>query len=350
MFGIVVLFITILLSFMFVFERRTMLLGGVFLSWAMLVIIFLIVTLETYETHIALIVALITVAPFVVLFPFYFASFIILLITSGIRLIKREGKKLRNFLSLTLGFFCIIWVVISLYIPVPDGVHPVWMGIYRIVTFGVYYLFAALLIYVVSSFFNRIPIPFKTYDYIIVLGSGLMGNKVPPLLAARIDKGIQLFHRFHTATHPVKVIFTGGQGNDETLAEGEAMANYAMEKGMKKKDIIIEDKAVNTYENLLFSKQLIEENVLNKGSTATYNIITVTNNFHVFRALLWARKVRLKSDGAGAKTKFYFWLNALIREFIGVLYMQKKYHLSLILVGVVFIILITCLDYFLLSM
>src|SRR5699024_12070192 len=31
MFGIVVLFITILLSFMFVFERRTMLLGGVFL-------------------------------------------------------------------------------------------------------------------------------------------------------------------------------------------------------------------------------------------------------------------------------------------------------------------------------
>src|SRR5699024_8151899 len=135
---------------------------------------------ETYETHIALFVALITVAPLLLLFPFYFASFFILLFTSGIRLIKIEVKKLRKFLSLTLGFFCIIWVVISLYIPVPDGVHPFWMGIYRIVSFGVYYLFAALLIYVVSSFFNRIPIPFKTYDYIIVLGSGLMGNKVPP--------------------------------------------------------------------------------------------------------------------------------------------------------------------------
>src|SRR5699024_10918564 len=129
---------------------------------------------------------------------------------------------------------------------------------------AVYFLFAAILIYVVYSIFNRITIPYKTYDYIIVLGSGLMGNKVPPILAARIDKGIQLFHRFHTASHTVKVIFTGGQGNDETLAVGEAMANYAMEKGMKKKDIIIEDKAVDTYENLLFSKQLIEENVLNK--------------------------------------------------------------------------------------
>ena len=350
MLGILVLLITILLGFMFVFERRTMLLGGVFLSWAILVIIFLIITLETYETHIALIVAVITLAPVVVLFPFYFASFIVLLLSSGLRLIKREGKKLRNFLSLTLGIFCMTWVIISLYMPIPEGAHPVWMGIYRVVTFGVYYFFVALLIFVVSSLLNRIPIPFKTYDYIIVLGSGLIGEKVSPLLAARIDKGIQLFHRFHTATHPVKVIFTGGQGNDETLAEGDAMANYAMEKGMKKKDIIIEDKAVNTYENLLFSKQLIEENVLNKGSTATYNIITVTNNFHVFRALLWARKVRLKSDGAGAKTKFYFWLNALIREFIGVLYMQKKYHLSLILLGVVFIILITSLDYFLLSM
>src|SRR5699024_11587225 len=67
----------------------------------------------------------------------------------------------------------------------------------------------------------------------------------------------------------------------------------------------------------LFSKKLIEADISHKESTKKHNIITVTNNFHVFRALLWARKVQLKSDGAGAKTKFYFWLNALIREFIG---------------------------------
>src|SRR5699024_12410249 len=95
------------------------------------------------------------------------------------------------------------WVIISLYMPIPEGAHPVWMGIYRVVTFGVYYFFVALLIFVVSSLLNRISIPFKTYDYIIVLGSGLIGEKVPPLLAARIDKGIQLFHRFRTTSDTV---------------------------------------------------------------------------------------------------------------------------------------------------
>ena len=340
MLGVMALSITIILFLLFFFERRTMMLGGVFLCWVIISTVFLIITLESYEQHIAIIVALIIFIPFILLFPFYFVSFIILLITSGVRLINREGRKLRNFLSITLGFFFIVWAIISPFFTVTEGTHPIWMEIYSLITFSVYYFLAALLIFTVSSLLNQIPIPFKTYDYIIVLGSGLIGDKVPPLLASRIDTGIKLFHRFHTADHPVKVILTGGQGADEMLPEGEAMAQYALKKGMKKEDIIIENKAINTYENLLFSKRLIEEDMLNKDRAGKYQTITVTNNFHVFRALLWARKVKLKSDGAGAKTKFYFWLNALIREFIGVIYMQKKYHISFILMGYILITLL----------
>src|SRR5699024_4903951 len=187
-------------------------------------------------------------APFVLLFPFYFVSFIILLITSGVRLVKREGKKLHNFLSIALGLFCLVWAIVSpsfTLFTVVESAHPVLVGIYSIMTFSVYYFFTILLLFAVSSLFNRIPIPFKTYDYIIVLGSGLIGDKVPPLLAARIDKGIKLFKRYHSLSHPVKIVFTGGQGDDELLPEGEAMAKYACEKGIKKGDIIIEDKAVS---------------------------------------------------------------------------------------------------------
>lgn len=343
MLGVIALSITIILFLLLLFERRTMMLGGVFLCWVIVITVFLIITIETYEQHIAIIVALIVVAPFVLLFPFYFVSFIILLITSGVWLIKREGKKLRNFLSITLGSFFIVWAIISPFFTVTEETHPVWMEIYLLITFSVYYFLVTLLLFTVSSLLNRIPIPFKTYDYIIVLGSGLIGDKVPPLLASRIDKGIKLFHRFHTDDHPVKVIFTGGQGTDEMVAEGEAMAQYALNKGMEKEDIIIENKAKNTYENLLFSRCLIEEDVLNKQHGGKYKTITVTNNFHVFRTLLWARKVKLKSDGAGAKTKFYFWLNALIREFIGVIYMQKKYHISFLIIGFVLITLFVLL-------
>src|SRR5690625_5364208 len=110
----------------------------------MLVIIFLIVTLETYETHIALIVALITVAPFVVLFPFYFVSFIILLITSGVRLIKREGKKLRNFLSIALGVLFVVWAIVYPFFSFAMGVHSVLMVFYLLITFCVYFFILLL--------------------------------------------------------------------------------------------------------------------------------------------------------------------------------------------------------------
>src|SRR5690625_2871896 len=113
MLGIILLLLTIILLLLFLLERRTIIIGGVFLTWAVTAIVFIIITLETYQTQVALIFALIVLAPFVLLFPFYFASLIILLLTSGLQLIKKEGKKLRNFLSIVLGIGFILWSVIS---------------------------------------------------------------------------------------------------------------------------------------------------------------------------------------------------------------------------------------------
>src|SRR5699024_6693302 len=193
-------------------------LGCLFLCWVIISTVFLIITLESYEQHIAIIVALIIFIPFILLFPFYFVSFIILLITSGVRLINREGKKLRNFLSIALGVFFVVWAIVSSFFSFVMGVHPVLMELYMVITFGVYYFIAILLLFVLSSLLNWIPIPWKSYDYIIVLGSGLIGDKVPPLLASRIDKGIELFEHYQSSDHPVKIIFTGGKGNDELLS------------------------------------------------------------------------------------------------------------------------------------
>src|SRR5699024_3222116 len=193
-------------------------------------------------------------APFVLLFPFYFVSFIILLITSGVRLIKREGRKRRNFLSIALGTFFIVWAIVSPFIVVPEGMHPVWMVIYMVITFSVYYFITALFLFAMSSLLTRIQILFKTYDYIIILARGLIGDKLPALRAHRFEKGIRLFELHQSASDAVKIMFTGGQGNDECVSEGEAMARYALEKGVRKENIIIENKAVNTNENLRFSK------------------------------------------------------------------------------------------------
>ena len=35
----------------------------------------------------------------------------------------------------------------------------------------------------------------KKLDYVVVLGAGLMGKRVTPLLAARINRGIEVYRR-----------------------------------------------------------------------------------------------------------------------------------------------------------
>ena len=55
-----------------------------------------------------------------------------------------------------------------------------------------------------------------------------------------------------------------------------------------------------------------------------------TTNFHVFRSGLYARKLKMRAEGMGAKTKWYFWPNAAVREFIGLLKDHKRKQVIII--------------------
>ena len=61
------------------------------------------------------------------------------------------------------------------------------------------------------------------------------------------------------------------------------------------------------------SKQLIE--AINDNPKVLFS----TTNYHVFRSGIFARSVNMKAQGIGAKTKWYFWPNAAIREFVGLI-------------------------------
>lgn len=320
-----IFFVPVLLFIaLFLFERRTIWIGFFFILFALYFSALSIVYFESVHFQIGITFALGAIILVVLLAPFYIASFVIALITSGIRLIKREGRKFHNFLSIGLGLFIIGWIIASFFISFPEERTFLYSISFFINTL-ILYFFTVMISFAIASLLNRLRNPFKKYNYVIVLGSGLINGKVTPLLASRILKGIDLYKKGKEAKTPIKLIFTGGQGSDEPLPEGLAMAQYAYEQNVPKEDVIIEDRAVNTYQNILYSYQLLQEDW--QGDKEAH-IITVTNNYHVFRALLWARKVGIKSDGAGSKTKFYFWLNALIREYIGVLYMYRKFHIA----------------------
>lgn len=164
-------------------------------------------------------------------------------------------------------------------------------------------------------------------EFIIIHGSGLIDGNVPPLLASRLDKAIEVYN---AGGGRATLIPSGGQGDDEPRPEAWAMAEYLMSKGIPADKIVPEDQSTTTYENLRNSKLIIE-----KRSEYPGQVIFVTSNYHVFRTALIARKVGLKAHGIGSSTARYYLPSAIIREFIAITAMYKWWHIIPVAFGVV---------------
>lgn len=262
----------------------------------------------------------------VFVFPFFF---IVTLLVEGIKLIRREGLKPSNLLTL---LFAVFWYLYLAVWPVIGDLRKGGFGteLYVLISLLAVYVLSLMAIYLLSAALNLFHLKKnRRADYIIVLGAGVIGTRVTPLLGARIDKGIQLL-----MSNPDGVlIMSGGQGPGEDIAEGEAMARYAMEKGASEEKIIVEGKSKSTEENLKFSRELMDKE--------HPKIVIVTTSYHVFRALLLAKRQGMKCLGFGAKTKWYFTLNALIREFMGYLCLTWKRHVFMaVLILLVVVVLI----------
>lgn len=260
-----------------------------------------------------LLLASVGVALFILVFVFLL---IIIFLYNGIKILIKEGTKWTNFLSLGTGI-AIILLIFAYPVLGRSTSAPWFRFIYLFLSMSIFYIIFIMVMYTLTSWLNLININTKKLNYVVVLGAGLLGKKVAPLLASRINRGIEIYHKNPDS----KLIMSGGQGPDEEIPESHAMAAYAEEHGVPKSDIIIEDRSKTTNQNLKFSHQLMKPN-------STFCI--VTNSYHVYRALVLAKRQGLQCIGYGAKTKWYFTLNAFIREFIAYLVITKKMQCSII--------------------
>ena len=286
-----------------------------------------------------------------VMFPIALITFILVTI-SNIKLLKKEGKSLKNLLGLFLGIFiCILTLLPEFTYRILLKTHKI--NIYNLNSIGPYlYNFIESLVYLIVTYLECILIgtiivaiksvkkkPEYNKDYIIVLGCQIRKDgTLTPLLKGRVDKAIEFRNNQLKETGKDLIFITsGGKGNDEVISEAEAMKNYLLDSGINEKNILVDDKSKNTYENIKFSNKLIK----NKNA----NIAFSTTNYHVFRAGLLATSQGLILEGIGSKTKMYFWINAFIREFIGTLYSERKKHIIVFTIVLVFIVLTIVITY-----
>jgi len=107
------------------------------------------------------------------------------------------------------------------------------------------------------------------------------------------------------------------------MSEAQSMANYLMEqKGISQERIVLEDRSTTTRENMAFSREVIERHAGRDASEL--RVAFATTNYHVFRGYVCAHQAGMFVEGMGAKTKWYFWPNAFLREFIGLLVWRWK--------------------------
>lgn len=140
----------------------------------------------------------------------------------------------------------------------------------------------------IESFTPAAPLP--VYDAGIVLGAALWNDEPSPGLKERLNRALELYEegRFRY------FILTGGYDHaGARLTEAEGMRNYLAACGVPEDRMLLETEARSTYENLAYSRTVMDQAGLSSA-------LIVTHDFHASRAYEIARYLGYAEPGAAA--------------------------------------------------
>jgi uncharacterized SAM-binding protein YcdF (DUF218 family) len=139
-------------------------------------------------------------------------------------------------------------------------------------------------------------------DAAIVLGAAVVRDRPSAVFRERINHGIQLYQTGTVET----LIFTGGVGNRDELAEAEVGRNYAIARGVDPADILLESTSTSTYENLRNAQIVAQQNGLE-----SFLIVSTPN--HMRRALAVAGDLNMAAYSSPTRT--IRWISRVTRTY-----------------------------------
>ena len=160
------------------------------------------------------------------------------------------------------------------------------------------------------TLYGRIDTVEYNEDALIVLGAGIRGEEPGRALTYRLDKALA----YHMKNPDAVIVVTGGQGPQEAVSEALVMERYLISRGVHADQIIKEEYSTSTYENFLFSSEILKRK-FPEGFSAAF----VTNYFHVYRAERIAEYAGLSASHKGADISWYSVPVNYIREMMAVL-------------------------------
>ena len=134
----------------------------------------------------------------------------------------------------------------------------------------------------------------RAADAAIVLGAAVE-HKVPSaVFRERIRHGVELYRNGTVR----KLIFTGGQGENEECPEATAAKEMAISDGVPSSAILTETSSTTTYQNFVFAKRVMEE----KG---ILRVLVVSDPLHMMRAMTMARELGIEAYSSPTPTSLY---------------------------------------------
>ncbi|WP_194191917.1 YdcF family protein [Clostridium chrysemydis] len=144
----------------------------------------------------------------------------------------------------------------------------------------------------------------------IVLGCKIKSESIK----RRLDLAINLYRK-----DKVKSIVATGRGRG-SIPEYIWMEEELLKSLVKKSDIYLEKRSMNTFENLLFTREILNKN-------KSKRLIVCTNRFHIARVKFISKELGLKVSVVGSRERFDIKLclretAAFIKDYVKIKYLK----------------------------
>ena len=168
------------------------------------------------------------------------------------------------------------------------------MGIYIVL-----FLAAAVFIYIILNIisvvsFSHVDQTVRS-DAAIVLGAPPTADGEPSvMLKARVDHAVFLYNSGTVK----KLIMTGGRSEHGTMPESVAAMKYAIKKGVRSEDILIDEMSHYTIDNMENAKEIMKKEELKTA-------LIVSTPLHMKRAVMLAKFSGLDVKSSPSKEPGY---------------------------------------------
>lgn len=161
-----------------------------------------------------------------------------------------------------------------------------------LVALGVLIINAAMVDATSEMIFDIDDLDVQNVDCVLILGAGLKADGTPShMLEDRLKVGVEVAKKLS-----VDCILMSGDNSGEYYNEPAAMKKYAMELGVPESQILLDGQGFSTYESITRAADVYGFD----------NVIVITQEYHLYRALHIADRCDIDAVGVSADLRPYF--------------------------------------------